>query len=72
MSNRRIIEINRTNEPDTCLYCGEKLKEAKYSPKTGNKGYANRGYFCTLTCGWRFGVAAAKHGFKLQPYRGEL
>lgn len=74
-----------TNEPGTCLWCGEKLrKKRRYQHEWDDKnqkhlripdgyhydgvpGYMGNGYFCTMTCAYRFACASAKHGIRLSP-----
>lgn len=35
------------DEPDTCIWCGEKLIDG---------GYRNNTWFCTLRCGYQWAV----------------
>lgn len=54
-----------TNQPDTCLWCGRKLHGAvPCFPEYA--GYDDDGYFCTLRCGYRFGVRMAELGKRLK------
>jgi hypothetical protein len=52
----------RTNEPGTCLWCGERARKDgfRHDP-TGNK------QFCTVRCAMLFGEAAALNGFRFAP-----
>lgn len=74
-------KLNRTNEPRTCLWCGAKLRpqyETVYNTETHRWDRTERvigygpyreGFFCTLTCGYRFGRAMAKAGGRLAPFK---
>jgi len=63
--------FSRTNEPGTCLYCGAKLRAPTYGKPGDGEGVALGAYmdnaFCTLRCGYRFGVTAAQLKFRLMP-----
>jgi hypothetical protein len=61
--------INRTNEPGTCLWCGKKLRRCQHG--SGERGDYGDGFFCGLRCGFAFAVALAKQDYRLQPYKGE-
>jgi hypothetical protein len=56
-------KIKRTNAPKTCLWCGKKLvrKHAE-----GYGGYADNA-FCSMRCGYEFGITAACLDFRLAP-----
>lgn len=61
---------HRTNEPGTCLYCGEKLRAYKYPDLFANpdrRGDYGDNAFCGLRCGYRFGLAFAMLGRRLDP-----
>lgn len=60
-------DSKRTNEEGTCLYCGARLHPTPYHAEPGATGYRGQGYFCTMTCGWRFGLAFAGNGRRLTP-----
>ena len=62
--------IDRSNKPDTCLYCGTKLyidHNRRYE-KTGAYG---DGFFCTQVCGFWFGRAMARNGKRLAPFKSK-
>lgn len=76
---------NPSNKPETCLWCGRKLrrkmqafdKDGKYlKPKDRTEpaydagGSYGDGYFCGLRCGYLFGEQMAKFGRRIAP-RGE-
>lgn len=51
-------KIARTNAAGTCLYCGQRLA-----------AWRNNGeHFCTGGCAERFGLAAARCGFRLREH----
>jgi hypothetical protein len=54
----------RTSKPGTCLWCGKKLRLAKAARQfnTSNRGDYGDNAFCTLRCGYCFGVGMAKLG----------
>lgn len=56
--------IHRTNTEGTCLYCGAKLRPAKHRDDGRLGAYADNA-FCTMRCGYAFGVAAASNAFRL-------
>lgn len=37
----------------------------------GGYGYMSQGYFCTLRCGWRFGLRVLKHDDQRRADKGE-
>jgi hypothetical protein len=63
--------IKRTNAPGTCLYCGARLVPWPYASGAGGDGYRGQGHFCTLSCGWCFGLVVARDGRRLTPHREE-
>lgn len=57
-----------TNAPDTCLWCGRKLRKNKWKfERLGKLGAYADGVFCGLGCGYHFGVALAWSGRRLTP-----
>lgn len=56
-------KVKRTNAAGTCLYCGRKLRR-RY-PEWVELGPYRDNAFCTLSCGYGFGKAAAHLGFRL-------
>lgn len=61
-----------SNEPGTCLWCGNKLRKESHSsaaaygrPDDRNLGDYGDGVFCGLRCGYRFGQAFAGFGRRL-------
>lgn len=71
-----------SNKPDTCLWCGIRLEHKPiYRRNAAGRllwpkrivGYRERGgydennLFCTLACGYQFGLAFAQAGQRLQP-----
>jgi hypothetical protein len=66
----------RTNAEGDCLWCGKRLKPSRIHSSTaadagldGSRlfgAYAD-GRFCTMRCGYAFGVWAAHLGFRLAP-----
>jgi hypothetical protein len=63
-------EHPRTSKPGTCLWCGRKLRLAKAAQFRGttNRGDYGDNAFCTLRCGYQFGVAMAKNDRRLIDY----
>lgn len=70
-------DFGATNEADTCLWCGCKLYRSgafrelgETGPKKfsfdGRKGYRGSGLFCSLNCGYGFGLSAARGGVRLK------
>lgn len=59
------VDKPRTNEPGTCLFCGAKLQDPW---RSGHFGRGNA--FCTLDCGYRFGLACAASGVRLNVRAG--
>lgn len=69
---------NPTNEPDTCLWCGQKLRHKAISEKReGEFRYVKTGmeakggdyvdgFFCGLRCGYQFGVQMAEWGRRIK------
>lgn len=53
-------------QPGTCLWCGRKLR--KQWDFCTDVGYQSNGKFCTLRCGFRFGVVMA-HRWTLKPLK---
>jgi len=53
-----------SNLPGTCLWCGKRLQRLTHA----ETGYGVRGdeFFYTKSCGYNFGVAAARHGFRVE------
>jgi hypothetical protein len=45
-----------------CLWCGGPLRKP---PGLSDVGYSGRGHFCTLGCGWHFGLWFARQGRRL-------
>ena len=64
-------DLERSNDPTSCLWCGRKLRLAPFSRYPGARGAYADNAFCGLRCGWTFGVLAAKSGFRLKPYTGD-
>jgi hypothetical protein len=58
-------KISRTNEPGTCLWCGNKLKRAPHRPDALGP-YADNS-FCSMQCGYEFGITAVVLHFRLEP-----
>ena len=60
---------NPSNKPNTCLWCGRKLKEFIdwHHEHTGMFGYEGDGHFCSLRCGYEFGNTFAAIGRRLRP-----
>ena len=54
----------RTSQPGTCLWCGKKLRLARSARlfNTAHRGHYGDNAFCTLRCGYCFGVGMAKLG----------
>jgi hypothetical protein len=53
-------------EPDEPVLKGWKARTVKSRKRWHDKpGPYGDGFFCSLTCGYRFGVAAAKAGYRL-------
>jgi len=54
----------RTSQPGTCLWCGKKLRLARTARlfNTAHRGHYGDNAFCTLRCGYCFGVGMAKLG----------
>jgi hypothetical protein len=61
-------EMQRSNEPLTCLWCGKKLRKSKHMDERGDYG---DNAFCGLRCGYSFGVAMEKNGHRLKPFNGK-
>ena len=63
MSRQRhsIRDFNPSNEPGTCLYCGEKLK-----PEWGTdgRGVRGEGFFCSIVDALEFATIAATKGMR--------
>ena len=53
-----------TNTPDTCLWCGRKLRKNPHREKLGDYG---DGFFCGLRCGFQFGERLAELDNRLTP-----
>lgn len=51
----------------TYPYAPAPHKVVEYAMPDTPKGYENNGCFCTLTCGYQFGVTLAKLGRRLKP-----
>ena len=62
-------ECGATNEPETCIWCGRKLRGKKtwLFERYGKLGDYADGYFCTLRCGYDFGLTLATKGERLRP-----
>ena len=64
---------DRTNEPGTCLWCGQILKKEKLydygknlsKTYTGEKRWVVDQWFHSQRCAWRFAQVAAKGGIRL-------
>lgn len=68
-----------SNQEDTCLWCGADLPHPKrYHGRNGRGvptnlhpvevgGYESNGFFCTIGCGYQFGLTFAKQGRRLAP-----
>jgi len=63
--------FNRTNNHGTCLWCGTKLAPPSYGKKDGRLGPYRDNAFCTLRCGYAFGVTMARLGERLREYKSE-
>ena len=61
------MDFGASNKSGTCLWCGRKLRPSPYRDDKSRVGYLGMGYFCTLGCGWQFGVATARLGQRLKP-----
>lgn len=60
--------FNSENKSDYCLWCGNKLKKDIYVQQhyPGQLGYKGNGAFCSLRCGFNFGVTTAANGTRLK------
>ena len=58
----------RTNAPGTCLYCRAKLGKSRTGRPAEDRGDYADNAFCTLRCGYSFGVIMAKGGKRLIPW----
>jgi hypothetical protein len=56
--------FHATNKAGTCAWCGWRLRKEPHGNSLG--GYGD-GLFCGLNCGYRFAVAIARSGQRLQP-----
>lgn len=58
----------RTSNSGTCLWCGKQLRLAKSATlfKTSHRGAYGDNAFCTIRCGYCFGVAMAMNGDRLK------
>jgi hypothetical protein len=75
-------DFNASNKPDTCLWCGRKLRyktlhdwgvgdaNPTRSYKAEKGGDYQDGQFCGLRCGYLFGVRMAELGRRLKPWGG--
>jgi hypothetical protein len=90
-------EGNPSNKPNTCLWCGRRLRAAsterglqysgtrinrvlpesarqsaiqerkEYHQKYKGRMGVDGAFFCSINCGFCFGVNAARNGFRLNP-----
>lgn len=49
-----------------CEMPGERPRKVISQVDTGERGWNGAGHFCSLTCGWRFGLSAARAGFRIE------
>jgi hypothetical protein len=56
-----------TNEPNTCKWCGWKLRRRKYQPEDepAQFGDYGDGHFCGLRCAYQFATVLANGGRRL-------
>lgn len=54
------------HDPPRCLLCGEKLRRDRHLGDKGFGRYADNA-FCSMRCGYVFGVLMAKFGHRLKP-----
>ncbi len=75
-------KFHASNQPETCLYCGRRLRWIKRSFTPGphgefipigqrpnlykKPGDYGDGFFCGLRCGYQFGVLAANHAQRFE------
>jgi len=59
-----------SNTDRTCLWCGRTLKRHRWA-RTPHLGDYQDDAFCTLRCGYAFGVNAARLGLRLEPIKME-
>jgi hypothetical protein len=60
--------FNPTNNPETCIWCGKKLRwptDFEGHHKYDKAGDYGDGYFCGLRCAYQFAVALADRGRRL-------
>lgn len=59
---------DETKTPEqTCAYCGKPLPYYQYhdiAKTPSDRGYVGNGIFCTLRCGYKFGITAYKAGLR--------
>jgi len=48
------------SESEKCLICGKSLAWYMQGGERKGRGYLGRGYFCTLTCGYKYGMRCVK------------
>ena len=58
--------IGMTNESSTCLWCGSKLKPWIEDEPERGLGYFGDDVFCTLRCGWQFGLWFAVRDYRIE------
>ena len=67
---RNCEKINRTNAPETCIFCGAKLLKAGWKRNGEDRlGYNGTGFFCSVRCGFWFADVFARAGYRLSPWR---
>ena len=69
--------FNASNQPDSCLWCGNKLRRLmgklvgktwdKSRPMYSKTGDYGDGFFCGLRCAYQFAVAMAENGKRFNP-----
>lgn len=71
MSRHSYHKIRRTNDAGTCVWCGNKLHANEFGNPEKLLGPYKDGFFCTMRCGQRFGIAVARNGYRLKPYSSD-
>lgn len=57
-----------TNQPGTCVWCGQKLGywiDKDY--RGGERGYAGKGHFCSLRCAFNYATRMVELGRRFEP-----
>lgn len=57
--------FNPSDEPDTCLWCGRKLRLDKYNKPGSKLGPYADGFFDTMRYAYQFACALAEKGRRL-------